>query len=234
MENERLLLDALSCREGVYSLLWRSFAQEPDGGFVDVLVSDATGDLVRLYFGDDGFAEFASGVQEALRADLETRSAEAVVRDMRNAYVRLFVGPGRPIAAPWESMYVGDADQLFTDATLSVRAAYQASGFKNAGYPAEPDDHLATELSFMRALAAKAGAQVQQGDIEACAISLGASRTFAAEHLANWVPSFSLRLSDVARPGAYGFYSAMGNLLETAVREDARMLDELLALAHAL
>ena len=76
----------------------------------------------------------------------------------------LFVGPGTPLAPPWESVCRHKDEALvFQKETLEVRAAYQELGLQVEKLHHEPDDHIAYELEFFAAAvwqaaeAAKAG-----------------------------------------------------------------------------
>lgn len=95
---------------------------------------------------------------------------------------RLFVGPGKLPAPPYESVWRSEDRLLMQAAAEPVRSFYRAHGVQNT-HP-EPEDHLALELEFYALLQQRfiAGDNPRH--------QLGAQQRFLTEHLASWVPAF--------------------------------------------
>lgn len=62
---------------------------------------------------------------------------------------RLFVGPTRLQASPYESTYRNTDRALMQDETLAVRRFYEKAGLVVSNKNVDPDDHLALELEFV-------------------------------------------------------------------------------------
>jgi len=95
---------------------------------------------------------------------------------------RLFVGPGRLPAPPYESVWRSEDRLLMQAAAEGVRSVYLEYGVQNT-YP-EPEDHLALELEFYALL------QYRVLNGEAPHRHLAAQQRFWTEHLSTWVPAF--------------------------------------------
>lgn len=205
----------LSNRRFLYTLLARAFASEPDGTLLGVVMDERTGDECALLDGDEGAGRRLWRVlADEAAADEDDR--------LRSEYTRLFLGPEKLPAPPWESVYVNGEPLLFQESTLVVREAYRRSGYVSAGYPREADDHVAIELDFMATLAAKT-CEAAAGDRGA----LEAQRAFLEEHLLAWIDSFAERLGSCDTVS--GFYPSFARLAALACRRDAGVLKELLA-----
>lgn len=91
-----------------------------------------------------------------LRANQQLRQLkEEDLREFPFAFNRLFVGPDRLLASPYESSYLNREHTLMQQETLQVRAAYAQAGLEVAKKGKEPDDHMALELEFLCYLLAK-------------------------------------------------------------------------------
>lgn len=227
---DEAVLAVLENRRFLYTLLGRVFAFEPDRQCVDqawsehareeFLLLDEDGRAARLLHEFAASAFAGEGAAKAL-CDKE------VVEVLRGEYTRLFVGPAKLPAPPWESVYVSHDHLLFQESTLAVREAYLQEGFRAAGYPHEADDHVATELSFMAALATRAAEACESGDAAHCRAALEAQERFLDEHLLVWIQEFSNRLGAVS--GISTFYPLFAALAAIVCKRDAEVVREILA-----
>ena len=263
MHNDEAMKALLQNRRFLYELLFRVFATEPDEALLAVLRDDhVVGECA--YLDDTAGEETGAGGVAAAGGDAAVGGAAAVagaacgtalveaaravtVDDLRSEYTRQFIGPASLPAPPWESVFRAQKPVLFQESTLAVRAAYRAAGFKAAGYPHEADDHLATELSFMAALAEQTLAAVGATDdalaadgaaiaadaaaetsAERFAVLVDAQRRFLDEHLLVWIGEYASRLTDAARPRSV--YAAAASVAALVCRRDSDLLAELAAL----
>lgn len=204
----------LSNRRFLYTLLARAFASEPDGTLLAVVMDERTGEECALLDDEDG----------AGRRLWRVLADEAAVDEgdrLRSEYTRLFLGPEKLPAPPWESVYANGEPLLFQESTLVVREAYRRSGYVSAGYPREADDHVAIELDFMATLAAKTCEAADDRDV------LAAQLAFLEEHLLGWLDSFAARLGSCDTVSR--FYPSFARLAALTCRRDADVLRELLA-----
>ncbi|MFN7253229.1 MAG: molecular chaperone [Anaerobacillus sp.] len=75
--------------------------------------------------------------------------SEEDVEELEYEFNRLFVGPNRLEASPYESTYRNDQRSLMQYETLAVRKFYQKAGLEVSKKNVDPDDHLALELEFV-------------------------------------------------------------------------------------
>jgi putative dimethyl sulfoxide reductase chaperone len=148
------------CRLAVFHLLQRAYAapMPPD-------VAAALGEALSVY---------------AALTDLELPYADELPTEAE--FNRLFVGPGKLPAPPYESVWRSEDRLLMQAAAQTVRTFYRAHGAQNTR--PEPEDHLALELEFYALLQQRFAAGRDQRR------HLAAQQRFLTEHLATWVPAF--------------------------------------------
>ena len=118
--------------------------------------------------------EEAASVESIAKALEELHQIDASrFGQFKYAFNRLFVGPGRLPAPPYESSYLNPHGIVMQDETMAVRRAYLAQGLKLKKQNVEPDDHMAMELQFVLEL-------IERGENEAY-------RSFLEKHLLKWV-----------------------------------------------
>ena len=110
---------------------------------------------------------------------------EEFLSDLQNEYTKLFIGPSKLIAPPWQSVYVSKDETLFTQSTLEVRAKYAKYGLRVTKYLSEADDHLAFELNFMLYLAGLINENLDHR-LEAIKDSID----FLDNNLLSWIDAF--------------------------------------------
>lgn len=213
----------LALRQTLYALTARAFAAEPDDAFAAWCATEGVRAAV------DFLAQSSEDASATIDGEALAVSVARSVGDeaIGIEYVKLFVGPGAPLAAPWESVYRNADGLLFQASTLAVRRAYRAAGFAAVGYPHEPDDHLGTELGFMEALAASTLRAWEAGDLARVRCNLQHQATFLEEHLAVWVGAFRDRVAAAVDQGAAGgFYLDFAEIACLLVAHDDGMIDE--------
>jgi TorA maturation chaperone TorD len=126
---------------------------------------------------------------------LKSATAEELTDKARSDYVKLFIGPGKPLAVPWGSVYLNTEGLLFTEETLKVRQFYELSGMKAVKKKSEPDDHIGLELEFIAYLF-----KVDKAD---------AAREFAEKFIVPWISQWN---ADVQKYAATGFYRGLGGM----------------------
>lgn len=136
--------------------------------------------------------------------------------DLKREYTRLFVGPDKLKAAPWESVYLSGDRMIFQESTLKVRNHYRSQGFIPELYPKVADDHIALELDYLAKLAERATGR----DLE----SMQASKAFLEEHVLAWTPDYATDLEQ--QTGRLYPQSAMPFL--SFVKRDVELLSGLL------
>ncbi|MFZ5815994.1 MAG: TorD/DmsD family molecular chaperone [Bacillota bacterium] len=136
------------------------------------------------------------------------------------AYCKLFYGPQKMLAAPYESIYLGGG-VLMGESTRLVSRRYQEArvqlweGFKNM------PDHVAAELEFLYYTQMRADFAAASGLQRAARLWDRRHREFLTNHLSRWVR----RLAEKVIEGSPSrFYSAAARLLAGWVIRNAEAL----------
>jgi len=213
----------LEARGFVYRLLAGAFLAEPTR---DTLSALAASGMIRLFPFGERSARIREGMAETDRYLSDPASAtDAACEGLHWDYTRLFIGPDRLPAPPWESAYRTEDRLLFQAETLAVREAYLTYGFQNRNYLQEPDDHIGLELEFMEQTCRLAAQYVQAGNMAAVTAICTDQLHFLTDHLLTWGPAFA---TDVAGSARTGFYRGMAQLLAGFLPVDRGVLVELL------
>lgn len=142
--------------------------------------------------------------------------------DLKTDYVRLFVGVGKTIAPPWESVYLNEDRMIFQQQTLQVREWYRRFGVESEKLYKEPDDHIGLELSFLAHLA-KLGLQaLDENDEIKFEQILQAQRQFISEHPLKWAPGWCKLVEENA---GTDFYRGLAKLIRGTLFSLAESLE---------
>lgn len=223
MENTDVLLGALENRAFLYSLAWRLLAESVDADVLTLAASEDVATQVQLLVGAQ------AGRLTDVQQKLAQAATDAHAHDLNTEYTRLFIGPGKLPAPPWESVYLADGDLLFQESTLKVREAYKEAGYQAAGYPHEADDHVATELNFMVMLIQGTIDALQAGNTQRARAFLLAQQKFLNGHLNKWLPSFADRLNEQAPSDTSPFYPLTAYFAAELCACDVEAVEDLLA-----
>jgi putative dimethyl sulfoxide reductase chaperone len=137
-------------------------------------------------------------------------------------YTRLFIGPGKVLAPPWESVYCTEERLLFLEQTLQVRHWYARFGLQSAKLHQEPDDHIGLELEFLAHLARLGLQALQTEKSERFDESIDSQRQFLLEHTLQWAPVWCDIVQTAAKTE---FYRGIARLTLGALTELAAILD---------
>ncbi|GJD62877.1 molecular chaperone TorD [Methylobacterium frigidaeris] len=138
-------------------------------------------------------------------AALGRAAREAEMRAVGRDYFALFIGVGRGLIMPYASYYL--TGFLNERPLARVRQDFATLGLERDPASSEPEDHAATLLEVMAALAA------QRLPAEA-----GADHRFFERHLKPWIGRF---FTDVAAQAGTPFYRAVGELGEVFTTVEA-------------
>jgi TorA maturation chaperone TorD/Pyruvate/2-oxoacid:ferredoxin oxidoreductase delta subunit len=133
---------------------------------------------------------------------------------LEQEFTRLFVGPGRPVAHPYESVY--REGRTMGETTLDVRCRLAKEGLAPSGRWLP--DHVAIELAFMAHLAAREALAWDADDSDEAWCQLRQQGSFLHEHLCAWLPQFCHRIL-AGRPSVH--YATLAQRAESFVVNDA-------------
>lgn len=102
-------------------------------------------------------------------------------------YNRLFVGPGKLLAPPYESAYRNAQGLVMQEETLAVRWFYLQTGIEVSNKNAIPDDHLGLEFEFICYLLAREGERLQADDSSTANHYAALYQEFCQQHILSWI-----------------------------------------------
>ena len=141
--------------------------------------------------------------------------------------MRTFIGHGVngfSAAYPFESVYTSERRLMMQEARAEVLQTLRENNLKRGRWT-EGEDHIALELEFMQRMATRAADALRAGDEDKAIEQLETQRTFAQDHLLNWLPMMT---EDMRRFSHTAFYQGLAQLVMGYVEEDAAVLEELL------
>lgn len=135
-------------------------------------------------------------------------------------YHRLFLGPVRPVAPPFESVYREGA--LYGLTTSRLLRDLREAGLEPVESFRLPPDHVAVQLEFLAYLEARAREERQRAAFDEADRWSERARSLVEEHLAVWLPLFLLRLETGAPESPYTALvrTALGILGVSAARAE--------------
>ena len=146
--------------------------------------------------------------------------------DLAVDYARTFIGHGidaHAAAYPFESVYTNPKRLLMSEARDQVLAIYHSEGMGKRDDWHDAEDHIALELEFMGTMATRAAAATRAGNADEAQRLAGVQRSFLADHLCVWVPTFT---RDMRYFSQSDLYYALADLLEGFVALDREYLGE--------
>ena len=183
------LLEPISMTEksGLESGFWKTFPDFDD--------SEVRRDLERM-------SDFVSTLGSTADSD--------PVTDVSVEFTKLFIGPPRPAAAPWESMYLEGAENYgYGEATTQMRSELRAAGLQLENENNQYEDHIGIELLLLSFLSSQL-AEGKSDDAEGL-------RRYLYKHPLSWIDDLQQAISAEAEGGYFD------NLISIA-RSIARVL----------
>lgn len=156
----------------------------------------------------DGCEAFAQRAQGRMAADTN------MARECAIEHTRLFVGPPRPAAAPWETMYNlpegADEPVGFGAATFAMRRLLAEAGLELSNENNQYEDHLGIELLYLSVLCERA---VDTADD--ASRWRDAQAPFIEEHPLSWVGELHERIAAEEPNGYFSPLTALARALLT-------------------
>lgn len=173
-------LEKLKARAEVYRLLSRAYSA-PEEGF---LKSDFL-DAAKRAFETLVPPVFAKEWQR-LVSYLETQYEPI---ELAVEYTRLFRGPVKAQAYPYESMHVDG--EAMGKSSLDAARRYGEAGVSVAEDFKDLPDHISAELEFMHYLCGRELDALQRGADDDAACFRHTGQAFLKDHLSRWVPQLT-------------------------------------------
>ena len=205
----------------VFGLLGKLLFEYPRRDWLQSLADEAVFD--EIPFGAKQ-PDVAAGLALLQQWGRESRGAllNDSIQGIGADYTRLFIGPGKVLAPPWESAYFNEERLTFQAQTLQVRNWYRRFGLESVKLHSEPDDHAGLEMAFLAHLAQLGLTALEQGDEARLAETLEAQREFLSAHPWRWMPVWC---DQVAAQASTDFYRGVARLTRGALAELASVLE---------
>ncbi|MBR0404634.1 MAG: molecular chaperone TorD family protein [Eggerthellaceae bacterium] len=159
-------------------------------------------------FGDDAVREAIASCREyAVSAQELERGGGDPVQRASVEYTKLFIGPPRPAAAPWETFYRSGGDEVtvgFGQATFEMQELLRNAGLEVSNENNQYADHMGIELLLLSVLLERAAS----GET-----AFEEATNFANVHPASWIGLFSDKVSKAAPKGYFAPLLALASSL---------------------
>lgn len=119
---------------------------------------------------------------------------------------KLFVGPDKVLAPPWESVYTAEERMVFARPTMEVRDFYRRHNIEFKRLNQEPEDHFAVELEFMAHLIEKQEEAKARKEEALMQYYILEQKKFMNEHLQQWAYLF---LDQVFQKASTDYYRGL-------------------------
>ncbi|MEG0504822.1 MAG: molecular chaperone TorD family protein, partial [Raoultibacter sp.] len=185
----------------------RLFEESPEPEFIRGLVEN------RHLLLEAPFADVAGQAARDLFdvldavAGASSEELDAFITEVRRDYTYLFYMVGSSHTSPYESVYRTDDRTLFGPTTLEVRSCYRAQGVQTTEEGSRPDDHIASELSFLEFLCEKPDES-------------GVIQSFLSDHVLVFAPTYLKNVQTRAQEPFYRNVAAIAEALLDAMAED--------------
>lgn len=218
IENKQVLCEfepLIELRMYAYGVLKRTFLEEPTRNFLQWLQADQ---LLQTFPFQEEHPLIKQGIDLIIQCfqDLDLKRYEQIRWD----YTRLFIGPNKILAPPWESVYLNEERLIFQEETLEVRRTYLKYCLTPQNFGSEADDHMGYELDFMYQLC-----QLSLKNDESIGSVLSDQKDFLENHILKWVP---LLCKDIYIHAETDFYKGMSMVLEGFIEIDRKAVNEIL------
>lgn len=186
----------------VFNLLGKTLIEVPQAEWLYSLASEDVFSEIPLGMENAEVIQGCELLQNWSRTALQTGAAE-MASTLSDDYTRLFIGPSKVLAPPWESVFMSTDRLVFQEQTLEVRNWYRRMGLEPEKINQEPDDHIGLELAFLAHLAQLALQALENQNEEDFSFFLQAQKDFIEEHPLQWVGQWSADILDFGRTDFY-------------------------------
>jgi putative dimethyl sulfoxide reductase chaperone len=199
----------------VCALLARALYGVPDRSWLDMLIQNRVFDSVPFASASPEFT-LALGCLQRWMESVKGGLNDAAFANVRDDYTRLFVGPGRLQAAPWESVYTNKDRAVFQRETVNVKNWYRRFELTLASEYNEPADHVGLQFGFMAHLSELTIAAAGIRDGAEVKRLIAAQRGFLMQHALRWVPRWA---DDVIEHSRTDLFRGLASLACGTVKE---------------
>lgn len=211
----------LEIRVFYYNLLKSIFLSEPNKDLLELISQENILDNLPFKEEKEIINEGANEIQIFFYE--KNVLDEECFNNLHWDYTRMFIGPNKLPAPPWESAYLNEERLLFQQQTMEVRKAYIKYSFISQNYGCEPDDHIGLELDFMSKLSGNLIESFEKSNEEKFIELLKDQESFLNNHLLRWCDRFT---EDIVNNSDTGFYKGFAKVLKGYLNLDYELMNE--------
>ncbi|MDR1184305.1 MAG: molecular chaperone TorD family protein [Coriobacteriales bacterium] len=143
--------------------------------------------------------------------------SDVAIEQVGVEYTRLFIGPGKPAAPPWETLYREGGTVLFGQPTFEMKQLFAHEGVKVGADSHQFEDHLGFELLYL----GMRGTNFI--DTPPAIESIVELRDFIKHHPLSFIKPLLIKVREAV---SIGYYSALIELIWGLLLWDFDLLDE--------
>lgn len=215
---EKTLQHSLAADAFIYEFLHIAFGAEPQKEHRAFFASEQFQNVFAEVTEDnecfDKIARFLRELGEKEAREAESSEPDRIDKLIKEEYVRLFIGPGKPSAAPWLSVYRDETRTIFNEYTLIVRSFYRSASFLPSQYPRVADDHIAIMMDFLAKMSSRALKALETEDKRLLDKTIETRNKFISSCVAPWIDSFA---DAVCKSKTHYFYPQIAEFLSSFV-----------------
>lgn len=157
---------------------------------------------------------------------LSSTELEALQKEIKVEYARLFLGPRRVPVPPYESTYRENKKSIFGQNTKRVQELYEHAGLKLNEKVNIPHDFIGFELEFMYYLTYQTIQAIEKKDDVLIQKLLDYQLHFLAEHLTQWIGQLT---EDIFEQTKLDYFKILAKFTNEFIINDHLMLQEVTA-----
>ncbi|WP_314010939.1 molecular chaperone TorD family protein [Cryptobacterium curtum] len=146
-------------------------------------------------------------ITDSDKANFYDSSISVAIRSVSAEFTRLFVGPPKPLAAPWETLHLASGASVgFGQPTFDMQDLLRCHNLEIHNKNNQYADHIGIELLFLSVLCRDVADVVDTKDFAAAEMKV---QEYVATHPARWVASLA---DAVAHAEPEGYFICLLNL----------------------
>lgn len=217
--NLDIIINSVEMRCYTYDWLRQIYLAEPSMEMIQ--------ELIRMAKNYDDLEE--SSIETDLIIFLRGLTGEDLKHlnvELKAEFARLFLGPNKLLAPPFESVYLSPRKRMMGEETMEVREMYKEMEIEVSAFGSMPDDHIGLELEFMYYLCFKTIGLIRDKESIVGIIKLvEMQQKFISEHLIKWIPLFCKDIKDNTN---LLFFKEMADFTERFIFEEKEIIEHTL------
>lgn len=217
MLTQDMLKEYMEYRCSIYYWLKNLYITEPT---IEILE-----DISKVCKIHSNFEESPKYERKFIEFFADLNDTENLYKDIKVEYARLFLGPKKPIASPYESVYTSCRKQIFGESASLVKKQYEEMGLKIQSKAHIPEDFIGYELEFMYYLSYFTVTLYDDKNYEKINDIIKYQQRFLEDHLKNWIDEFTTKITENTN---MEYFKILANFTKEFIIDDYNSMSELI------